>query len=166
MHKHHIIPRYMGGQDSDGNLVELSVPDHALAHKSLWEKHGNKQDYLAWKMLEGQAMMGENLAIKSKLGWEKVNANGPICKGRIWFHNPKDPTEQKMLFECPTGWVAGRGKIKTPNRAHCKGSEKQRKTAAALKSKAVTVKGKRFDSIGAAASHFNITRYYAKKWSV
>jgi len=48
-HKHHILPRFMGGTDDVSNLVELSVSDHFEAHRLLAElcklpnhKIGNK----------------------------------------------------------------------------------------------------------------------------
>lgn len=53
-HTHHIIPRHMGGSNSVSNLIELSVEDHAKAHKDLYDEHGLWQDKLAWKMLSGQ----------------------------------------------------------------------------------------------------------------
>jgi hypothetical protein len=34
-HKHHIIPRHMGGIDSEENLIVLSVEDHYTAHMLL-----------------------------------------------------------------------------------------------------------------------------------
>jgi len=40
-HKHHIIPKFMGGDDSDDNLIVLSVEDHFLAHKILAENCDN-----------------------------------------------------------------------------------------------------------------------------
>jgi hypothetical protein len=52
-HKHHIVPRHMGGSDDSSNLVELTVEEHAEAHKKLWEQYGNIKDYCAWKGLEG-----------------------------------------------------------------------------------------------------------------
>ena len=52
-HTHHIIPRHMGGTDDPENLIELSVEDHAEAHRKLWEEYGNKKDYAAWKGLSG-----------------------------------------------------------------------------------------------------------------
>ena len=30
--KHHIVPRYMGGDNSNQNLVHLSFREHILAH--------------------------------------------------------------------------------------------------------------------------------------
>jgi len=53
-HRHHIVPRYMGGGDEPSNIIELTVEEHAEAHKKLWEKHGNIEDYCAWKGLSEQ----------------------------------------------------------------------------------------------------------------
>lgn len=50
-HKHHIIPKHMGGNDEPENLIELTVVEHAEAHRILYEQHGLWQDYLAWKGL-------------------------------------------------------------------------------------------------------------------
>ena len=52
-HKHHIIPKHMGGTDDPSNLIELSVEEHTEAHRVLWEQHGRKEDELAWKGLAG-----------------------------------------------------------------------------------------------------------------
>jgi len=111
-HSHHIVPRHMDGTNDKSNLVKLTVTEHAEAHRKLYEEHNKLEDKLAWKMLEGQAMMGENLRIKSKLGWAEANKNGPICLGTKWYYNPEIPTERKMLKDgatIPEGWVHGRG---------------------------------------------------------
>ena len=52
-HKHHKIPRHMGGSDHPDNLVELTVTEHAEAHKVLYETFGKHEDYVAWKALSG-----------------------------------------------------------------------------------------------------------------
>ena len=52
-HKHHIVPRHAGGTDDPSNLVELTVEEHADAHRILYEQHGRLQDKLAWKGLTG-----------------------------------------------------------------------------------------------------------------
>ena len=49
-HKHHIIPN-LGGTDDPSNLIELSVDDHAEAHRKLYEEYGRWQDYVAWQGL-------------------------------------------------------------------------------------------------------------------
>ena len=43
----------MGGTDDPSNLIELSVEEHAEVHRILFEKHGRKEDELAWKGLAG-----------------------------------------------------------------------------------------------------------------
>lgn len=52
-HKHHIIPKHMGGTDDASNLIELSVEEHAEAHRILYEKYKKHDDYVAWKALSG-----------------------------------------------------------------------------------------------------------------
>jgi hypothetical protein len=43
----------MGGSNDSDNLVELTVEEHAEAHKKLFEQHGYLQDKLAWLGLSG-----------------------------------------------------------------------------------------------------------------
>jgi len=50
-HKHHIIPKHMGGTDDPSNLVYVTVEQHANLHKQLWEEFGHWQDELAYKGL-------------------------------------------------------------------------------------------------------------------
>jgi len=52
-HKHHIIPKHAGGTDDPSNLIELTVEEHAEAHRLLWEQNGQWQDMVAWKALSG-----------------------------------------------------------------------------------------------------------------
>lgn len=54
IHKHHIIPRHAGGTDSPSNIKLLTIPDHAVEHKILFEKYGRWQDEIAFKSLSGQ----------------------------------------------------------------------------------------------------------------
>ena len=44
----------MGGTDDPENLIELTIEEHAEAHKILYEKYGKIEDYWAWKGLSGQ----------------------------------------------------------------------------------------------------------------
>lgn len=52
-HKHHVVPKHMGGSNHPSNLVELTVQEHAEAHRILYEKYGCIQDKLAWQGLAG-----------------------------------------------------------------------------------------------------------------
>lgn len=64
-HKHHIIPKHMGGTDDKENLIELTIEEHAEAHRQLYEKYGKWQDRLAWRALSGQ--IGKEEIIKELL---------------------------------------------------------------------------------------------------
>lgn len=44
----------MGGKNNDDNLIELTIEEHAEAHRKLYEEHGKWQDEIAWKTLSGQ----------------------------------------------------------------------------------------------------------------
>lgn len=44
----------MGGSDVPENLIELSIEEHAEAHRILYENYGKIEDYWAWKGLSGQ----------------------------------------------------------------------------------------------------------------
>jgi len=58
-HKHHIIPKHAGGTDDSSNLIELTIEEHAEAHRLLFEEHGRWQDKIAWKFLSGQISESE-----------------------------------------------------------------------------------------------------------
>ena len=58
-HKHHIIPKHAGGTDDPENLVELTLEEHAEAHRKLFEEYGRWQDEKAWKALSGQITFAE-----------------------------------------------------------------------------------------------------------
>ena len=53
-HIHHIIPRHAGGSNDPSNRIELTVEEHALAHKKLFFIYGRWQDEIAYLALEGQ----------------------------------------------------------------------------------------------------------------
>lgn len=67
-HKHHIIPKHMGGTNDISNLIELSVEEHATAHRILYENYGKWQDYIAWQGLSGRMNKEEIIREKIKLG--------------------------------------------------------------------------------------------------
>jgi hypothetical protein len=64
-HKHHIIPRHAGGTDDPENLIELTISEHAEAHRLLFEEYGRWQDEVAWKALSGQIATAEINQIKN-----------------------------------------------------------------------------------------------------
>ena len=84
----------MGGTDDPDNLVELSVADHAEAHRVLYEKHGCWQDYLAYMGLSGQIGKQELIRMKqslANLGKDHSGANNPM-----WNKKHSEETKRKI----------------------------------------------------------------------
>ena len=81
-HKHHIIPKHMGGTDDPSNLIELTREEHAQAHMKLYEEFGKREDLGAYYLITGQT--DEAAKIASSLGGKvqgKINAeNGHMRK--------------------------------------------------------------------------------------
>ena len=75
LHKHHIIPKHMGGLDTEENLTYLSIREHIIAHYLLWKIHKNPNDLRSMKMLG------------AKLSYEKRKIIGIFCRdNKIGFH--------------------------------------------------------------------------------
>ena len=53
LHWHHIIPKHAGGTDDPSNLVQLTIEDHAIAHKVLYGLWKREEDRIAWQGLIG-----------------------------------------------------------------------------------------------------------------
>jgi hypothetical protein len=66
-HKHHIIPKHMGGTNEPSNIIEVTVEEHANLHKNLWETHNHWEDYVAWKGLSGQITQDEARRLRVSL---------------------------------------------------------------------------------------------------
>lgn len=65
-HKHHILPKHMGGSDDPSNLIELTKEEHAQEHLRLFERYGKKEDLGAYYLLMGQT--DEAMKICASLG--------------------------------------------------------------------------------------------------
>lgn len=61
-HRHHIIPKHMGGSNDPSNIIELTVEEHAEAHRILYELYDKEEDRLAWLGLSKQISKLELLA--------------------------------------------------------------------------------------------------------
>lgn len=128
-HIHHIIPKYLGGTDAPDNLVELTVEEHAEAHRTLYEEHNNWQDYCAWQALSGRIGQEEILRMKQ----------GMANKGR-----KRTPEQLKRMSESQLKRAARNRADGTTERARKKQSEAhkgKKKSAEHMKNWAKSRKG-------------------------
>lgn len=92
-HKHHIIPKHMGGTDDSSNLIELTVEQHAEAHRILYETYGNPKDYAAWQGLSG--IMNKSEIIKYvQSESSKKNNKKRVEEGIHQFLGDKNPSKR------------------------------------------------------------------------
>ena len=86
--KHRIKPGYEGGEYVEGNVVELTVTQHAMWHFAEWQRKNNWQDHVAWKALAGLLSKEEVLSTvfseAGKIGgaWNKDPANRHLKQHR------------------------------------------------------------------------------------
>lgn len=99
-HKHHIIPKHLGGSDTAENIVELSIEEHADAHKCLYELHGHWQDFIAWKGLSGLLTSDECNFLAIKEGGRRGNL---ISTGG-WLFTNGDEIKKFHPDNVPEGW--------------------------------------------------------------
>ncbi len=59
----------MGGTDAPSNLIELTIEEHAEAHRKLYEKYGDEFDRIAHLSLSG-AIGKEEIMERSIIGGE------------------------------------------------------------------------------------------------
>lgn len=87
-HKHHIIPKHMGGTDEESNLIELSVEEHAEAHRKLFEEFGRWEDYVAWLGLSKMIPRKELISmIQSEAAKKRLRISGNPFSGIKTSHN-------------------------------------------------------------------------------
>lgn len=96
----------MGGTDDPSNLVELTPKEHAEAHRLLYEKHGNWQDYVAWKGLLG--LLNKTQIIREMYDRRKGENNPMYNKSITDFMTDEEVNEWKRNLS-----KAGKGRKKT-----------------------------------------------------
>ena len=102
LHKHHIVPKYLGGTDDPSNLVDLTVDQHAEAHRLLYEQHGNWQDYVAW---QGLSKLDANFDA-AKQSMIEGGRKGAARSNLRW----KDPIQRELASKKMKVVCANRGK--------------------------------------------------------
>jgi hypothetical protein len=138
IHKHHIIPRHMGGSDDPENLIELSIEEHAEAHRKLYEEHGRWQDKVAWQGLLGligyddilremnAARRGENHPF---YGQPRSESTKQKISESLQGHNVSDKTRQ-LWQQQRTGRVVSedtKQKISAGNKGKIRSEEHKQK---------------------------------------
>lgn len=94
-HQHHIIPRHMGGTDDPSNLIQLTIEEHAEAHRLLYEEHGRWQDKLAWMGLS--KMIGKDEILK--ILYEKNRAAKPMAGKKHSEETKRKMSETRKGFK-------------------------------------------------------------------
>jgi hypothetical protein len=108
-HKHHIVPRHAGGSDDPSNLIELTIEEHAEAHRILYETNGRDEDRWAWLGLTGQIGKDEILRqiAMSQKGVKKPDGFGEKISAFRKTFKYSEESKQKMS-------LAKKGKKLTP----------------------------------------------------
>jgi len=126
-HRHHIIPRHAGGTDDPSNIVELTIEEHAEAHRKLYEEHGRWQDRIAWLGLAG-------LVGRDELLLEVARETGKKLRGR-----PKSKEHRAKIGASRKGKKTGplseehKAKISASNKGKVISEETREKIRAANK---------------------------------
>jgi len=98
-HKHHIIPKHMGGTDEKSNIVLVSMEEHANLHKQLWEDLGHWEDEIAWKALSGQITHAEATLVaikKAQTGRKHTKEHIEKVRQKLIGRKHSEETKQKI----------------------------------------------------------------------
>lgn len=81
-HKHHLIPKYLGGSNEPQNLVEVSPTQHAMFHYCNWCLWGNEEDKIAWRALAGysskEEIIEQVISLAGKKGGKIARDSGQL----------------------------------------------------------------------------------------
>ena len=120
-HLHHILPRHMGGTDDPSNLVELTIEEHAEAHRKLYEEYGRLQDKRAWlgltKIMSGEEIIKEILTSPKSEEHKRKISEAHKGKPKPWLigtrngagnaGKPKSEEHKRKIAEAHIGKVRG-----------------------------------------------------------
>lgn len=64
--RHHIVPKSLGGEDNEQNLVRLTAREHFIAHWMLWKAYRNVQMAMAFNFMRQSPSSNSERYINSK----------------------------------------------------------------------------------------------------
>ena len=76
LHKHHIIPKHMGGADDESNFTYLTPKEHQIAHYLLWRIYKNVNDLRSMKMLGARLTLLQRKTIGEWCRDNKIGFHG------------------------------------------------------------------------------------------
>lgn len=90
----------MGGSDDSSNIIELTIEEHAEAHRLLYTKFGKIEDKIAWLGLSGNTEELEKF--RRQMVSEKVKSahkNGVYGKRNLNLKGDNNPAKRKEVRE-------------------------------------------------------------------
>lgn len=152
----------MGGSDNSSNIVELTIEEHAEAHRKLYEEYGHWQDKLAYKMLSGQISAAEATKEAQRNGqierWSKYTSeersmlksgkNNPMY-GKTLSENHKTTIGKANRISKP--WVS-----ETMKKRHAAGTEYKWTSEDNPRKTKVSIDGIIYDTIKEASISLNM----------
>tara|TARA_Y100001963_G_C6586750_1_gene356057 strand:- start:101 stop:499 length:399 start_codon:yes stop_codon:yes gene_type:complete len=103
----------MGGSDDSSNIVELTISEHADAHRKLYEEYNKQEDYLAWKALSAKIGKEEFHIERSRIGGinnkgnkqskEHRDKRSKALKGKVYKHSPRGKETCKKISKALVG---------------------------------------------------------------
>lgn len=128
LHKHHIVPKHAGETDDPSNLIELTIEEHAEAHRMLYEQHGRWQDKIAYEMLSGQISVAEatkrtqkaymsnrTVSEETRVKMAEVTRNRIATQGHPMQGKKFSVESRKKMSQSHKGQIPGnKGKPRTP----------------------------------------------------
>lgn len=126
---HHILPRSMGGNNDESNLVKLTGREHWIAHLLLWKIHRNSECAHACHMMAMRCEERGIAEIRNSRMYEAVRIHHAKLTskrhkafvgeknsqfGTRWICNISTRENRKILSdaEIPVGWTSGRNRWK------------------------------------------------------
>ena len=90
----------MGGTDESSNLLELTLLDHAIAHKVLYGLWKKEEDRIAWLALSGQNCIQDTILESRRLGRKNADLVIESQYGKDW-RKILSAKGQKVLNKLP-----------------------------------------------------------------